>query len=91
MTILAGFSSSRQGSAPLNLAAQISRSTGDKIVAAAIVERPWPPRDDPVEDEYLSYVSVASLAVTRANGQHSCPMISTYRSLSINRPLSQQV
>ena len=57
MTIIAGFSSSRQGSAPLNLAAQIARSTGDKIVAAAIVERPWPPRDDPVEKEYLRLVT----------------------------------
>jgi nucleotide-binding universal stress UspA family protein len=57
MTIIAGFSSSRQSSAPLNLAAQIARCTGDKIVATAIVERPWPPRGDPVEDEYLSYVS----------------------------------
>lgn len=57
MTIIAGFSSSRQGSAPLNLAAQVARSTGDKIVAAAIVERPWPPRDDPVEKEYLRLVT----------------------------------
>ena len=57
MTIVAGFSSSRQGAAPLNLAAQISRWTGDKIVAAAIVERPWPPKDDPVEHEYLGYVT----------------------------------
>lgn len=56
MTIIAGFSSSRQGTAPLNLAAQISRWTGDKVVAAAIVERPWPAKDDPVEHEYLRYV-----------------------------------
>jgi nucleotide-binding universal stress UspA family protein len=56
MTILAGFSSSRQGPAPLNLAAQIARRTGDKIIATAIVERPWPPRNDPVENEYSSYV-----------------------------------
>jgi hypothetical protein len=57
MTIIAGFSSSRQGTAPLNLAAQISRWTGDKVVAAAIVERPWPVKDDPVEQEYLRYVT----------------------------------
>jgi len=44
MTIVAGVSSSRQGRAPLNLAAQISRNTGDKIIATAIVERPWRPR-----------------------------------------------
>lgn len=70
MTIIAGFSSSRQGSAPLNLAAQVARSTGDKIVAAAIVERPWPPRDDPVEKEYLRYVTAqASESLDRVAGQ----------------------
>ncbi len=57
MTILAGVSWSGQSSAPLNLAAQISRNTGDKIIATAIVERPWPPKNDPGEDEYLGYVS----------------------------------
>ena len=66
MTIIAGFSWSGQSSAPLNLAAQISRRTGDKIIATAIVERPWPPRADPIEDEYLSYVtSQASRSLER--------------------------
>ena len=66
MTIIAGFSSSRQGTAPLNLAAQISRCTGDKIIAAAIVERPWPAKADPVEDEYLRHVtSQASRSLDR--------------------------
>ncbi len=70
MTIIAGFSSSRQGTAPLNLAAQISRWTGDKVVAAAVVERPWPAKDDPIEDEYLRYVtSAASQAIERVVGQ----------------------
>jgi nucleotide-binding universal stress UspA family protein len=70
MTILAGFSSSRQGTAPLNLAAQISRWTGDKVVAAAIVERPWPAKGDPIEGEYLRYVtSAASQAIERVVGQ----------------------
>jgi nucleotide-binding universal stress UspA family protein len=66
MTIIAAFSSSRQGTAPLNLAAQISRWTGDKVVAAAIVERPWPAKGDPIEEEYLRYVtSQASHAIDR--------------------------
>ena len=56
MTIIAGFSASRHGTAPLHLAAQLSRCTGARIVAAAVIERPWPPRSDPVETEYLSYV-----------------------------------
>ena len=42
MTIIAGFSSSRQGSAPLDLAAQPARTTGEKIIAAAVVERALP-------------------------------------------------
>jgi nucleotide-binding universal stress UspA family protein len=70
MTIIAGFSSSRQGTAPLNLAAQISRWTGDKVVAAAVVERPWPAKDDPVEGEYLRYItSAASQAIDRVVDQ----------------------
>jgi nucleotide-binding universal stress UspA family protein len=70
MTIVAGFSSSRQGTAPLNLAAQISRWTGDKVVAAAIVERPWPAKDDPVEQEYLRHVtSQASRSLDRVVSQ----------------------
>ncbi|KUI23123.1 universal stress protein [Mycobacterium sp. IS-1496] len=60
MTIVAGFSASRQGSAPLHLAAEIARCTSDRIIAAAIVERPWPPRGDPVEQEYLRYVTGAA-------------------------------
>ena len=62
MTIIAGFSASRQGTAPLHLAAQLSRCTGTRIVAAAIVERPWPPKSDPVEDEFLSYVGAQAAA-----------------------------
>ncbi len=57
MTIIAGFSSSRQGRAPLHLAAQIARCTGDKIIATAIVERSLPPKADRVEDEYYQYVT----------------------------------
>ncbi len=57
MTIIAGFSSSRQGTAPLNLAAQMARSTGEKVIATAIIERALSRRDDPVENEYLRYVS----------------------------------
>ena len=58
MTILAGFSASGHGTAPLHLAAQLSRSTGARIVAAAIIERPWPPKSDPVEAEYLNYIGM---------------------------------
>ena len=55
MTILVGFSASRQSDAPINLAKQIAESAGEPAVAAAIIERPWPPRGDPVEKEYLEY------------------------------------
>ena len=52
MTILAGFSSSRQGSRPLNLAAQLPPPPVRKVIAAAIVERALPARADPIEDQY---------------------------------------
>lgn len=42
--------------APLHLAAQLSRCTGSRVIAAAVVERPWPPKSDPVEEEYLDYL-----------------------------------
>ncbi|HUL99816.1 MAG TPA: universal stress protein, partial [Mycobacterium sp.] len=67
MTIIAGFSSSRQGSAPLNLAAQLAHTTGEKIVAAAIVERALPAGIDPIDDEYHEYISShATAALQRA-------------------------
>jgi len=56
VTILAAFSASGHARAPLYLAAQIARTTGDNVLAAAVIERPWPPRGDPVEKEYLDYV-----------------------------------
>jgi nucleotide-binding universal stress UspA family protein len=57
MTIIAGFSASRQGSAPLNLAAQLARTTGEKVIAAAVVERTLPVGVDPIEDEYRGYLA----------------------------------
>lgn len=56
MTIIAGFSASGHSPAPLYLAAQLSRCTGDRVVAVAVIERPWPPKSDPVEEEYLNQV-----------------------------------
>ena len=62
MTIIAGFSSSRQGPAPLNLATQLARTTGEKIIAAVVVERPLPAGVDPLEDEYRGYVAAQATA-----------------------------
>ena len=70
MTIIAGFSSSRQGSAPLNLAAQLARTTGEKIIAAVVVERALPAGVDPIEDEYQGYIaSQARASLERVVGQ----------------------
>lgn len=55
MTILVGFSASRQGNAPLNLACQISQSANEPVFAAAVVEQDWARPDDPVQNEYLRY------------------------------------
>ena len=62
MTIIAGFSSSRQGVAPLNLATQLARTSGEKIIAAVVVERPLPVGVDPIEDEYRGYVAAQATA-----------------------------
>jgi nucleotide-binding universal stress UspA family protein len=70
MTIIAGFSSSRQGSAPLNLAAQLAHTTAEKIIAAVIVERAVPTGVDPIEDEYRGFIaSQASSALERVVDQ----------------------
>lgn len=58
MTIVAGFSASRFGAAPVELAAQIARTTGEPIVAASVIERRLPAHADPVEDEYAGHVTV---------------------------------
>ncbi|MFT4085620.1 MAG: universal stress protein [Gordonia sp. (in: high G+C Gram-positive bacteria)] len=58
MTILASFSASRQASAPVELAVQIARTTGEPIVVAAVVERRMPKSVDPIEDEYIDFVTV---------------------------------
>jgi nucleotide-binding universal stress UspA family protein len=62
MTVIAGFSSSRQGVAPLHLATQLARSTGAKIIAAVVVERPLPAGIDPIEDEYRGYLAAQATA-----------------------------
>jgi nucleotide-binding universal stress UspA family protein len=72
MTIIAGFSSSRQGSAPLNLAVQLARTTGEKVIAAAVVERALPAGVDPIEDEYRGYLgSRAAASLERVVGELS--------------------
>ncbi len=94
MTIIAGFSSSRQGSAPLNLAAQLSRTTGEKVIATAIVERALPAGVDPVEDEYQGYVSAQAAAslerVVEATGGEDVSVI-VHESTSIPTGLMELV
>jgi len=95
MTIIAGFSSSRQGSAPLNLAAQLSRTTGEKIIAAAVVERALPAGADPIEDEYQGYVTSQATAslervVDRVRGDLDIS-VTVHHSTSIPRGLMELV
>ncbi|MFW0795821.1 universal stress protein [Gordonia sp. CPCC 205515] len=66
MTIIAGFSASRQGSAPLHLAAQIARTTGEKIVAAAVLERTETLVGDSVEREYQAHLGTRAMASLEA-------------------------
>ncbi|BBZ32074.1 universal stress protein [Mycolicibacterium confluentis] len=66
MTIIAAFSAAGHAPAPLHLAAQFARCTGERVVAAAVVEGYWPRSLDPLEGDYLDYVGVQALRSLRA-------------------------
>ena len=95
MTIIAGFSFSRQGSAPINLATQLARTTGEKIIAAAIVERALPAGVDPLEDEYRGYLaSQATASLERVVDQLSGDLdisVTVHNSTSIPNGLMELV
>ena len=95
MTIIAGFSSSRQGTAPLNLAVQFARTTGENVVAAAIVERAVPSGVDPIEDEYQGYVAAQATkslerVIEKIRGDLDVSLV-VHQSSSIPRGLTELV
>ena len=95
MTIIAGFSSCRLGSAPLNLATQLARTSGEKVLAAAVVERALPAGVDPIEDEYRAYLaSWAAESLERVVDQLSDNVdisVKIYESTSIPNGLRELV
>ncbi|MDT0352687.1 universal stress protein [Pseudonocardia charpentierae] len=95
MTVIAGFSSSRQGVAPLHLATQLARTTGEKIIAAVVVERPLPAGVDPIEDEYRGYVAAQATAslervVTQISGDFDISVV-THHATSVPNGLMELV
>ena len=91
MTIIAGFSSSRQGAAPLNLAAQIARSTGDKVIAAAIVERAVAAQETTRSNGNTCATSRRRLRPRSSEWSSSSRLMWKSPSSFANRPLSQWV
>jgi nucleotide-binding universal stress UspA family protein len=80
MTILVGFSATRHSDAPINLAVQIALSSGDSVVAAAIVEGSWPPKDHAFDREFVDYVTARCLeslnrVVDRVPGDLDIPRV----------------
>ncbi len=61
MTIIAGFSASRQSSAPLHLAAEIARTTGEKIIATAVLESGSSLGADQLEREYQTHLAAQTM------------------------------
>jgi nucleotide-binding universal stress UspA family protein len=57
MTIIAGFSASRQSSAPLHLAAELARTTGEEIIATAVLESASNLTNDKLEREYQTHLA----------------------------------
>jgi nucleotide-binding universal stress UspA family protein len=95
MTIIAGFSSSRQGVAPLNLATQLARTSGEKIIAAVVVERRLPAGVDPLEDEYRGYVAAQATAslervVAQVSGDFDISVV-THHATSVPNGLMELV
>jgi nucleotide-binding universal stress UspA family protein len=95
VTVIVGFSASRQGSAPLNLAAQLARVTGEKIVAAVIVERIPAARVSPIEDEFQSQVAAqATTSLQRVIDRlphHLDVSIAVHQSSSVPQGLTELV
>jgi nucleotide-binding universal stress UspA family protein len=70
MTIIAGFSASGQGSAPLHLAVQLARTTGEKLIATTVLETGPALSSDQVEREYQSHRASQSMrSLERAVGE----------------------
>ena len=61
MTIIAGFSASRQSSASLHLAAELARTTGEDIVATAILENAGNLANDQLEREYQTHLATQTM------------------------------
>lgn len=93
MTIIAGFSSSRQGRAPLHLAMQLARTTGEKVIAAVVVERFLPVGIDRFEDEFQQHVitrATQSLEHVVESVRDDCDIeVVVHQSKSIPRGLMQ--
>jgi len=66
MTIIAGFSVSGQGGAPLNLAVQFGHTTGENVIAAAVLETTPTVAADPIEREYLGYLNAQTMGSLEA-------------------------
>ncbi len=66
MTVLVGFSASKQSDDSLNLATQIAAVSGGPVVAVAVVEDPGPQIGNPVEQEFLEQLLARTEAALRS-------------------------
>ncbi|WP_458315925.1 universal stress protein [Mycolicibacterium brisbanense] len=93
MTIIAGFSATHNGSAPMHLAAQIAQTTGDKIIAAAVVGGPTVIGVEQLERAYHQQLSARALrSLTHTISQVRTDLDITpvvHRSTSIPRGLTE--
>lgn len=70
MTIVAGCTLKESGTASLELAAMLARSTGEDVVVAVVVAAAWPPSTERVDADYRAYLTERgeqSLAQARAS------------------------
>jgi hypothetical protein len=57
VTVVAGCTLNESGTAALELAAMLARSTGEDVVVAVVVASAWPPSPERVDAEYRSYLT----------------------------------
>ncbi|MFT4043140.1 MAG: universal stress protein [Gordonia sp. (in: high G+C Gram-positive bacteria)] len=93
MTILAAISVGEHATAPLHLATQFARTTGERVIAVTVLDSAPPAGNDPLEAEYLAYLTTQTRrqlepVVERARGECDISLV-IHNAVSIPRGLTE--
>jgi nucleotide-binding universal stress UspA family protein len=69
VTVVAGCTAKQSGTAALELAAMLARSTGEDVVVAVVVAAAWPPSTERIDAEYRAYLTqLGAQSLAQARG-----------------------